>query len=381
MNFTFSMIKRAIYDKIEATIGKNKVVIITGARRVGKTHLLENLMQHFNGKCVYLNGDLPETKSIISEKNLNTYERLIGKSRLLLIDEAQLIPDIGRSLKIIIDNFKELTVIATGSSSFDLVNKTGEPLTGRQLHFKLFPIAQMELIEKESLDETMRNLDERLIYGSYPEIFSIQEDTEKKNYLQEIASSYLLKDILLFEQVRNSNKMLQLLQLVAYQVGSEISAEELGKQLSLKRETVLRYLDLLSKIYVIYRVGAYSSNLRKEIVKSSKWYFVDNGIRNAVINNFSGLSSRNDIGALWENYLMGERIKRNAYNRFNINSYFWRNCDRQEIDLIEEADGQLNAFELKWKSDSAKVPIFFSKSYPKASFETVNRQNYLDFIT
>ena len=234
------MIKRAIYDKIEATIGKNKVVIITGARRVGKTHLLENLMQHFNGKCVYLNGDLPETKSIISEKNLNTYERLIGKSRLLLIDEAQLIPDIGRSLKIIIDNFKELTVIATGSSSFDLVNKTGEPLTGRQLHFKWFPIAQMELIEKESLDETMRNLDERLIYGSYPEIFSIQEDTEKKNYLQEIASSYLLKDILLFEQVRNSNKMLQLLQLVAYQVGSEISAEELGKQLSLKRETVLR---------------------------------------------------------------------------------------------------------------------------------------------
>ena len=356
------MIKRAIYDKIEATIGKNKVVIITGARRVGKTHLLENLMQHFNGKCVYLNGDLPETKSIISEKNLNTYERLIGKSRLLLIDEAQLIPDIGRSLKIIIDNFKELTVIATGSSSFDLVNKTGEPLTGRQLHFKLFPIAQMELIEKESLDETMRNLDERLIYGSYPEIFSIQEDTEKKNYLQEIASSYLLKDILLFEQVRNSNKMLQLLQLVAYQVGSEISAEELGKQLSLKRETVLRYLDLLSKIYVIYRVGAYSSNLRKEIVKSSKWYFVDNGIRNAVINNFSGLSSRNDIGALWENYLMGERIKRNAYNRFNINSYFWRTYDRQEIDLIEEADGQLNAFELKWKSDSAKVPIFFSKS-------------------
>ncbi len=239
----------------------------------------------------------------------------------------------------------------------------------------------MELALNENLVDTMRHLEERLIFGSYPEIFSFVNNAQKQRYLSEITTSYLLKDILLFEQVKNSSKMLQLLQLVSYQVGQEVSNEELGKQLGLKRDTVARYLDLFTKIFVIYRVGAYSSNLRKEIVKNSKWYFVDNGIRNAIINNFNPLAGRNDVGVLWENYLMSERIKRNAYKQIRVSTHFWRTYDRQEIDLVEEGAGMLAAFEFKWRNEKAKAPIFFTKNYPTASFEAVTQKNYLDFIT
>ncbi|MBY0433774.1 MAG: DUF4143 domain-containing protein, partial [Cyclobacteriaceae bacterium] len=244
----------------------------------------------------------------------------------------------------------------------------------------LYPIWQGELAALESPEITMRNLDERLIFGSYPELLSLQADSDKRSYLQEITSSYLLKDILMFEQIRHSHKLLQLLQLIAFQIGQEVSYDELAKQLGISKDTVTRYLDLLSKIFVIYRVGGYSTNLRKEIIKSAKWYFIDNGIRNAIINNFSSLSMRNDVGFLWENYLMTERLKRNSYQQKFTTPHFWRTYDRQEIDLIENADGKINAFEMKWKTSKSKAPIFFTKSYPEAEFKTISRDNYLDFI-
>ncbi|MBX2965059.1 MAG: ATP-binding protein [Cyclobacteriaceae bacterium] len=373
-------ISRAILPQIREYIGLNKVLVITGARRVGKTHLLGELVDNYEGNLVHLNGDLPETAQLLGAKNVSSYKRLIGNAKLLVIDEAQVIPDIGKILKIIIDHFKQLTIIATGSSSFDLVNKTGEPLTGRQVQFHLYPVAQLELTVHEPFLDTVQNLAGRLVFGAYPEALNLSSDREKKEYLEEITTSYLLKDILLYEQVKNSHKMLQLLQLISYQVGQEVSNDELGKQLGLKRDTIARYLDLFSKIFVIYRLNGYSSNLRKEVVKSSKWYFVDNGIRNAIINNFNNLSARNDVGQLWENYLMSERIKRNVYNRLTVRPHFWRTYDRQEIDLVEEANGKLAAFEFKWRKEKTKAPIFFTKNYPQASFEVITKENYLDFI-
>lgn len=378
--FTKMKINRAILPQIRYNLGKNKVLVITGARRTGKTFLLEELVKDYRGRLVHMNGDLPETTQLLAGKNLATYNRLIGDTDLLVIDEAQVIPDIGRILKVIIDHFKQLTVVVTGSSSFDLVNKTGEPLTGRQIHFHLYPIAQMELANTENYLETVQRLEERLIFGSYPEIFNLTAEQEKRTYLEEMVTSYLLKDILLYEQVRNSHKMLQLLQLISYQTGQEVSNDELGKQLGLKRDTVARYLDLFTKIFVLYRLGGYSSNLRKEVVKSSKWYFTDNGLRNAIINNFNPPTGRNDVGQLWENYLMSERIKRNKYKNLTVQPYFWRTYDRQEIDLVEVSGGKLAAFEFKWKSEKAKLPIFFAKNYPHASFEVITKENYLDFI-
>ncbi len=373
-------IPRAILSAIQAQLGKNKVVILVGARRVGKTYLLDQIESGYSGGIVRLNGDLPETHQLLSSLNVQTYTRILNGTKLLLIDEAQVIPQIGRILKIIIDQFKDLTIIATGSSSFDLSNKVGEPLTGRQLTYHLYPIWQGEIGHVESSIETLRNLEDRLIFGSYPEIISLATDFEKRQYLQELISSYLLKDILIYEQVRNSHKLLALLQLIALQVGQEVSLQELARQLSLSKDTVAKYLDLLSKVFVIYKLGAYSSNLRKEVVKSAKWYFVDNGIRNALINNFSSLELRTDLGPLWENYLMTERIKRQAYQQKNSLRYFWRTYDQQEIDLIEAVDGTLIAFEFKWAKKKSKPPIFFTKSYPNADYQEVSRENYLDFI-
>lgn len=372
-------IPRFLLDAIKTNIGKNKVIVLLGARRVGKTYLLDEIENSYSGKILRLNGDLPETHQLLSSLNIQTYQRILNGANLLMIDEAQVIPDIGKILKVLIDHFKELTILATGSSSFDLSNKLGEPLTGRQLTFQLYPIWQRELDTIESPIETIRNLDDRLIFGSYPEVINLTNASDRRQYLQELVSSYLLKDILIYEQVRSSQKLLQLLQLIALQLGQEVSLQELGKQLSISKDTVAKYLDLLSKVFIIYRVGAYSSNLRKEIVKSSKWFFTDNGIRNALINNFGSLELRTDLGPLWENYLMSERIKRNSYYRNGLTPYFWRTYDQQEIDLIESGDGKLDAFEFKWSKAGSKPPLFFTKSYPKSTYKVISRDNYLEF--
>lgn len=254
-------------------------------------------------------------------------------------------------------------------------------MVGRQLTHTLYPLAQLELSATETYLQTRDHLTDRLIFGSYPDVVPMANPADRIDYLKSMVSSYLLKDILLFEQVRNAQKMLQLLQLIAYQVGSEVSNDELSRKLQIDRSTVVRYLDLFTKVFILFRLGGYSNNLRKEVTKSSKWYFFDTGIRNALINNFSLPAQRPDIGALWENYLIGERLKRNAYRRSRAMPYFWRTYDQQELDWVEESDGQLNAFEMKWNIGRVRFPKGFQTAYPTASLSVVNPDNYLDFIT
>ena len=375
------VIQRAIQQTLQAQLQSNKVILLTGARRVGKTVLMNQLADAFDGPTLMLNGEDLDTATLINDRRVANYRRWLGDTRLLLIDEAQVIPDVGRSLKLLIDSFPDLTIFATGSSAFDLTNRTGEPLVGRQFTHTLYPLAQLELQATETYLQTRDRLTDRLIFGSYPDVVQMPGVDDRIDYLKGMVSSYMLKDILLFEQVRNAHKMLQLLRLIAYQVGSEVSHDELSRQLQIDRSTVVRYLDLFTKVFVLFRLGGYSNNLRKEVTKSQKWYFFDNGIRNALINDFSLPLQRTDMGALWENYLIAERLKRNAYLRSQAIPYFWRTYDRQEIDWVEETNGQLSAFEMKWNTSPVRFPKAFQTAYPSASLTLVNPDTYLDFIT
>ncbi len=276
---------------------------------------------------------------------------------------------------------KGITVIATGSSSFDLAYTTGEPLVGRNLVYHLYPIAQVELSETEDYLTTIRNLEDRLIYGSYPELWHLKNHQERERYLKQMVSSYLLKDLLTMETVKGADVLFKLLQLLAWQVGSQVSTVELANSLQINKGTVERYLDLLSKVFIIYPLSGYSNNLRKEISKSKKWYFFDNGIRNALIGNFSSLEQRNDIGQLWEQYFLSERLKYNNYRNYQPQYFFWRTYDGQEIDLLELYNGKLQALECKWKNAQVKIPVAFSKAYPDANFSVINKDNYLEWIT
>ena len=371
---------RTIFPPIQEQLQSNKVIVITGTRRVGKTVLLRQIQQQTKLPTLWLNGEDFDVQALLAQRSVAAFGRLLGDTELLLIDEAQAVPEVGRVLKLMIDSFAKLTIIATGSSAFDLTNQTGEPLTGRRIHFDLFPLAQLELGRTENSLQTRQQLEDRLVFGSYPEVVSLATSAQKIDYLRELVNSYLLKDILMYEQVKNSAKLLQLLQLISLQAGGEVSYDELGRQLGISKSTVERYLDLLTKVFIIFRLGGYSNNLRKEVTKSSKWYFVDNGIRNALIPNFSLLAQRQDVGALWENYLMVERRKANNYQRRAVEPYFWRTYDGQEIDLLEQADGHLSAFEFKWQNRRVRVPGSFAKAYPNATFEVVHQENYLDFI-
>ncbi|MCZ4243217.1 ATP-binding protein [Pedobacter punctiformis] len=373
-------INRYLKSVILNRIGKNKVILLFGTRRVGKTWLIEKITKEAGVDSLTLNGEDQDVQALLSTRTVVNYARIIGNAKLLVIDEAQVIPEIGKILKLLIDSFKNLTIIASGSSTFDLSKQTGEPLTGRSLTYYLYPIAQIELNERENGLQTAQNLEERLIFGSYPELFNLDSIAEKAQYLTELIRSYLLKDILMYENIQNSAKLLELLKLIAYQVGSEVSIDELSRNLGLSKNTVDRYLDLLSKVFIIYKVGGFSNNLRKEVTKSSKWYFYDNGIRNAIINDFKLLALRNDQGILWENYCFSERIKKMDYQQQNTRYYFWRTYDQQEIDLIETKNEQIIATDFKWGNKKKKVPGFFAKNYPQALFSTINKDNYLDFI-
>ncbi len=374
------MIQRAIYQAIKENIGKQKVSILLGARRVGKTNLLKQIKENIGEKCLWLNGEDETVSNALQERTIANYTRLLQGYQLLIIDEAQYIKDIGRKVKLMIDEIEPLHIILTGSSAFDL-QQASEPLVGRTLTYNLYPIAQMELAKNENLIETRQLLDERLIFGGYPEVILLPSLAEKQQYLSELINTYLLKDILALENIKNSQKIKDLLVLLAYQLGAEVSVDELGRKLGLSKNTVGRYLDLLSKVFVIYKRGGYSRNLRKEIVKSNRWYFSDNGVRNALINNFNLLAARQDIGMLWENYIISERTKFNSYSARNMNSYFWRTYDQQEIDLIEEKNAGIQAFEFKWKEENIKVPAAFAKAYPDVAFKTITSNNYLDFIS
>lgn len=371
---------RNLTQKIKTKLLPNKVILIFGARRVGKTVLIRQVIQDFEGKVMVMNGEDEDSIKLLEEKSISNYKNLLKGTDLLVIDEAQNIPEIGQKLKLMVDEIDQIRIIASGSSSFDLNNKAGEPLVGRSYTYLLFPFSQQELSTSENLLETRRKLETRLIYGTYPEVERMENNTDKMEYLKDMLNSYLLKDILTIEGIRNSGKMKELLRLIAFQTGYEVSYDELGKQLSMSKNTIEKYLDLLSKVFVIHRLGAYSKNLRKEVTKAGKWYFYDNGIRNALISNFNPLALRQDVGQLWESYLISERMKNKHFNTESVELYFWRTYDGQEIDLIEEKDSKISAFEFKFTEKTWKAPRAFSDAYPDASFMQVHKENYLQWI-
>lgn len=378
MNF----LERGIDTIFAKKVLPNKVLILLGARRVGKTAFIKNYLSAIPKEdYLQLNGEDIHDADLLKERSVANYKRLLANVKVLVIDEAQNIPEIGLILKLIVDSIEDIKIIATGSSVFDLSNKLGEPLVGRKNTIYLFPLAQMEFNKYENFKETTQKLEERLLFGSYPELEQYPDWNDKINYLKEIVNSYLLKDILVYEGIKQSNKILDLLKLIAFQLGQEVSLQELARQLGISKNTVESYLDLLSKVFVVYKVPGFSRNLRKEITKSNRWYFYDNGIRNAIIANFSRLDSRTDVGALWENYLASERIKFQNYTQKTVTNYFWRTYDQQELDWLEEENGLLHGYEYKWNENrKAKIPTAFAKAYPEASFEVINKGNYLDFI-
>ncbi len=373
------MIQRILQQHIEGNLDKQKVSILLGARRVGKTQILQSIYTSRKETTLWLNGEDIDTEKLLEQRSESHYRKILQGFQLLIIDEAQYIPEIARKMKLMIDTIQPLHIILTGSSAFDLV-QMGEPLVGRSITYHLPPLAQMEWKQHENSLQTRQNLEDRLIFGSYPELSHFSTNLQKKTYLVEMVNTYLLKDILVFEQIKSAQKLKDLLVLVAYQVGSEVSSEELGRQLGMSKNTVDKYLDLLTKVFVLYSRGGFSSNLRKEVVKSKRWYFMDNGIRNALINDFSPLALRKDIGALWEQYVLSERIKYNIYHQKQVDSYFWRTYDQQEVDLIEIQDQQILAFECKWKENQVKIPAAFAKAYPDAVFQVINQHNYLEWI-
>ena len=373
------IIHRRLEETVIGKIGTNKVILILGTRRVGKTYLINRVSERVTGKKLLLNAEDFDVQEVLKKRTVANYQRLINDTALLIIDEAQAIPEIGSILKLIIDSHPNLTIIATRSSSLDLVNTTGEPLTGRQYSYNLYPIAQLELGTNPI--RIQADLEERLILGSYPEIFQLKNRKEKEFYLRELIMSYLLKDILSYSGIRQSHKLMDLLRLIAYQIGSEVSYNEISNQLGINKVTVENYLDLLQKVFILFKLPSYSTNHRKEISKGVEWYFYDNGIRNAVINDFRPISLRNDMGMLWENYIISERIKFNAYNQTGSQLYFWRNYLQREIDLIEVKDNRIYAYEIKYgKESKVKIPLAFKTAYPDADFQKIDSDNYLDFI-
>lgn len=376
-----AVIHRKIQDRIEGRLQPGKVIILAGARRTGKTVLLKEIMKKLDAPYLYLNGEDYTTSLKLQQKGLDEYKNLIGNNKYLVIDEAQKIENIGQILKLMIDEIEGLHIIITGSSALDISSSTGEPLTGRKYSFQLHPIAQCELAAYENAIETESLFENRLIYGSYPEVLTINDNQLKTEYLNELINSYLLKDILTLDSIKNSAKLVNILRLLAFQIGKEVSVNELAKNVGLNKLTVERYLDLLTKVFVIYRIEGYSRNLRKEISKSPRYYFWDNGIRNTLVANFNTLTLRNDIGELWENYVISERLKLQHYQGWLSNNYFWRTYDQQEIDWIEERDGGLFAFEMKYQKKTVKAPGAWTSNYPDATFDVIARENYLSFIT
>ena len=375
------LIERTIREKIEESLRYGKGVVLLGPRRVGKTVLVESIAKKFDS-ALLLDGEDVATDEILQRKTVANYSSLLKRKNLLVVDEAQKIRDIGSKLKLIVDKIPDIKVLVTGSSSFDIENQTGEPLTGRKINYQLFPISETEnsvvtpeIAQKDSLYD-------RLVFGSYPELYALESAEQKARYLREMVNSYLLKDILTMESIRNSRVIKDLLRLIAYQIGHEVSLQEIGSQLGISKNTVFRYLDILEKSFILYNLRGFSRNLRKEVSKNSRLYFLDNGIRNAIIADFNQIGLRNDQGSLWENFLVAERLKQQEYFGHFTNNYFWRTYDQQEIDWIEERNGSLFGYEFKWNaSRKTKVPTAWSKAYPAADFEVINPDNYRRWLS
>jgi predicted AAA+ superfamily ATPase len=365
---------------LEEKATPGKVVVIYGPRRVGKTTLLKKYLEG-RKNYLFVSGEDIFIREFLSSESIDKLREFIGGHSLLVIDEAQFIPNIGLNLKLIVDHLPNVEVIATGSSTFDLAKQIGEPLTGRKHAIKMYPISQMELNVVESRSQIEAYRESRLIYGSYPEVITHENEGNRQEYLNEIVSSYLLKDILAFEGIQKSKKLIDLLILLAFQIGKEVSHHELATQLSMSRITIEKYLDLLEQVFVLINIRGFSRNLRKEVSKTSRYYFCDNGIRNALINNFNTINRRDDVGALWENYLVMERLKKQDYISLRSHNYFWRTYDKKELDWVEEREGKLFAYEFKWGQANAKAPRLWLETYPDSLFECINQDNYLSFIT
>lgn len=376
-----SQFPRIVESQVERYLRPNKVVVLLGPRRVGKTFLLQKILSKTEEQYVLLNGEDVATRELFVRQSKTALEKMLSGHKFLIIDEAQKIPNIGNALKLMVDTIDGLKVLITGSSAFDVENYTGEPLTGRKMTFKLYSISEQELSKVGTPMSRVDQLHSSLIYGNYPELLQMDTNEEKHLYLRELLNSYLLKDILTFETIKNSDKIIDLLRLIAFQVGSEISIPELSNSLRISRNTVDKYLDLLTKVFIIVRVGGFSRNLRKEVNKSSRYYFLDNGIRNILIGNLNPIHLRNDMGILWENYMVSERIKYQNYNHILVYNYFWRTYDQQEIDWVEDRGGKLYGYEFKWNPrKNAKAPGGWTRAYPDAEFEVVNSDNYSDWL-
>ncbi len=373
------MYPRMLLNNIKDWFDKREILILYGARQVGKTTLLNMLLENTTESLI-LNCEIPVVSNVLESKNLSSIKALFGKSRYIGLDEAQKIVDIGSILKLIYDEMPEYKIIATGSSSFDLANRIIEPLTGRNIKFRLFPLSLKEIQEKNNWLWNLNNLNKLLIYGTYPGIIDLSvEDQQVK--LSEISGDYLYRDILIYDQVKNPAVIRKLLKALALQVGSQVSVNELSNLLGISRQTVEKYLDLLEKSFVIFPLESFSSNLRNEIKKSRKYYFYDNGIMNALTGNFTPIENRNDTGILWENFCMSERIRINEYSKCRFNMYFWRTYDGAEIDLIEEKNQKLNAIEFKWaQKRKIKLPVGFSEKYGVKEMKIITPENLHELI-
>ncbi len=372
------MIQRKLSKIIESDLFKGKAIIIFGARQTGKTTLLKAILSNYD-KVLWLNGDESDAQAIFEQPTSTRLKHLFAKKRIVIIDEAQRIENIGIKLKLITDHIPEIQVIATGSSSFELANKVNEPLTGRKWEHQIYPVSFEEMVNHHGFLEEQRLLNHRLVYGCYPEV--ITNPGNEKRILSLLADSYLYKDILQWEYIKKSDKLLKLLKALAYQLGNQVSYNELGNLIGIDNQTVEKYILLLEQTFIIFRLPSLNRNLRTELKKSRKIYFHDNGIRNALLNDFRLAELRNDMGVLWENYMISERYKHMRYSAWWTNSYFWRTHQQKEIDYVEERDGKFYAFEFKWKSTkNVKLPESFAKAYPNHSFEVITPDNFEGFI-
>ncbi len=374
------MIPRVVLDKITSRLDRSRAVIIYGPRQCGKTTLLNMITPQLEGGYLWLNGDDNADAALLSDNSKERFKRVIGKNKYLIIDEAQEIGDIGRKIKTIVDSLPGVCPILSGSSAFELANKLNEPLTGRKFEIYLYPMAFPEMSAHHGLRKEIQQLESRLIFGSYPEI--VMNPGQEKDLLTELTGSYLYKDVFKYGNIRKPKELVKIVTLLAWQVGSEVNTSEIAGEAGTSSQTVDRYIDLLQKAFIIFELPAFSRNLRNEIKKNKKIYFYDNGIRNALIGNLALLSNRNDVGALWENYLVSERHKFNTFLDFHGYKYFWRTSQQQEIDYLEEADGKISAFEFKWNPDKkVKFPLTFTRNYPVSSTTVINPGNYDLFLS
>jgi predicted AAA+ superfamily ATPase len=376
------MLNRKLIQKIQKKLFKGKAILILGARQVGKTTLIETLLAPYKNETLNLNGDEPDVREQLAKITSTQLKLMIGNNKIIFIDEAQRIENIGITLKLITDQIKDVQVIATGSSSFELSNKTSEPLTGRKFEYQLFPLSFAEMVDHHGWLEEKRLLQHRLIYGYYPEVVNQKSTSDAQERLKLLAESYLYKDILALEGIKKPQLLDKLLRALALQIGSEVSFHELARLTGSNSHTVEKYIGILEKAFIIFKLPSYSKNVRNELKKSKKIYFYDTGIRNAVIGNFTPVESRTDMGALWENFLVSERKKHLGYQQdYAIRSYFWRTKQQQEIDYLEETHDQLNAWEFKWSEHAkAKFPLTFTRAYPNGTTEIISRESFEEFV-